>query len=219
LYKYYPPERIDVFEKWALRFTAPAHFNDIFDTDYSIHDRRDTKRKLKDRSGLAVFCLTEDADNHLMWVNYAAQHTGFVLAFDPTDEFFAEAGGVLRKVEYRDAPPDMTFHSDPPLDLCFIKSKDWEYEQEWRCVRQITKGEITDVTLPHMAIREIIMGWSITRPARIALLDAVDSIGQENPISVSESTPDRHTWAFGHEKTKHRLCAHCGGLGTLRDKG
>ena len=40
---------------------------------------------LKARHGKAqrsILCLTEQSNNHLMWVNYARNHTGFVLGFE-----------------------------------------------------------------------------------------------------------------------------------------
>jgi hypothetical protein len=218
LYKYYPPERVDIFTNWSLRFSRPADFNDTFDTDYTIHDKRDVRQRLKHKSKVAVFCLTEDPDNHLMWVNYARQHTGFVLGFDTTDSFFADKAGVLGKVKYQLAPPSMSFEVNPPLELCFIKSEDWAYEKEWRCVRTIPLGEKTDISLPHLAITEIIMGWKIPSSVRIELLDVVDGIAPDHQMAVSDSKPNRHTWEFSHEPTKYHLCKHCNGQGTIKDK-
>jgi len=36
LYKYFPPERIDVLENLSLRFTRPTEFNDTFDTHFLV---------------------------------------------------------------------------------------------------------------------------------------------------------------------------------------
>jgi hypothetical protein len=153
-----------------------------------------------------------------MWVNYAAHHTGFVVGFDPTDSFFTDEGGTLNKVRYQVEPPDMASDGDPPLDLCFIKSKDWEYEKKWRCVRSIPIGETIDVALPHTAIREIIMGWKITSSARIELLDDIEALRSDHTIAVSDSVPNRKTWTFSHKPTKFHLCTQCGGRGTTKDK-
>jgi hypothetical protein len=123
LYKYSPPERSDIFDSWSLRFTHPSKFNDLFDTDIALHDRRSPRLRLKNSQHVGVFCLTEDPNNHLMWVNYAKELTGFVLGFDPSDDFFFAEGGVLGKVTYQDAPTKMPFDSEIPRELCFIKSK------------------------------------------------------------------------------------------------
>ena len=81
LYKYFPPERIDVFESLQLRFSRPTEFNDTFDSHYLVPTKQGLPaiaNRLKLRSRLGILCLTEDPDNHLMWVNYAAKHTGLL---------------------------------------------------------------------------------------------------------------------------------------------
>jgi hypothetical protein len=37
--------------------------------------------RFKFRNHLGVACLTKDPDNHLMWVNHAQRHTGFVIGY------------------------------------------------------------------------------------------------------------------------------------------
>ena len=64
---------------WSVRFARPSLFNDTFDTDCS---------RLRDKTVAGVFCVAKDPSNHLMWVNYANQHTGFVVGFDTRDSFF-----------------------------------------------------------------------------------------------------------------------------------
>ena len=70
--------------------------------------------------------------------------------------------------------------------------------EEWRCVREVPKGTATDVKLPHTAIREIIMGWKISASTRIELLDVVEAIAPDFRLKVSDSHPNRQTWAFSH---------------------
>ena len=36
LYKYYPPERIDVLDRLHVRFSPPTDFNDAFDSFHSV---------------------------------------------------------------------------------------------------------------------------------------------------------------------------------------
>src|SRR5258708_6058609 len=36
LYKYLPPERIDILESMELRFSRPSEFNDTFDSQYLV---------------------------------------------------------------------------------------------------------------------------------------------------------------------------------------
>src|SRR5260221_12186075 len=91
LYKYLPPERIDVMEGMRLRFSAPSEFNDTFDADYLVprnQGPRAVMNRLQLRNRLGIACLTERPDDHLMWVHYAKNHTGFVLGFNPREPFF-----------------------------------------------------------------------------------------------------------------------------------
>jgi hypothetical protein len=79
-------------------------------------------------------------------------------------------------------------------------------------------GKTTDISLPHTAITEIIMGWKIPTSVRIELLDVVDSIAPDHQLAVSDSKPNRRTWEFSHEPTKYHLCTQCQGRGTTKDK-
>jgi hypothetical protein len=42
LYKYLPPDRIDVLETLRFRFSAPTEFNDTFDTRYLVKRKAGT---------------------------------------------------------------------------------------------------------------------------------------------------------------------------------
>ena len=102
LYKYLPPERLDVFENLELRFSRPAEFNDAFDTHYLVpksQGAKGTAARLKLLRHVGVLCLTTNATNHLMWVNYARNLRGFVVGFDAHSPFFADDGDVPSAVE------------------------------------------------------------------------------------------------------------------------
>ena len=79
-------------------------FNDTFDCDYTLPGGNRYK-DLMHRTSLGIFCLTEDPDSHVMWVHYAAQHTGFVLGFDTSSELFSENGAKLAAVDYMRGSP------------------------------------------------------------------------------------------------------------------
>ncbi len=93
-----------------------------------------------------VMCLAEENDNLLMWSHYTEAHTGAVFklnAIEKLDVPFLAA----RKVEYSTAYPVLATDEEwlnhllyikriefgkRRLDLCYVKSKDWRYEKEWR---------------------------------------------------------------------------------------
>ena len=115
LYKYFPPERLDIFQTFQVRFSNPAAFNDVFDSNFGGQSRR-TAEHYKFRLHLGILCLTEDPDSQLMWVHYAARHSGFVIGFNTSDRIFTEHNATLRKVIYGE-PCDYGRHSAFPRSL------------------------------------------------------------------------------------------------------
>jgi len=218
LYKYCPPERIDILEGLQVRFSRPSEFNDAFDTYHLVPRSAAANVKtgrIKLRTRLGVFCLTETADNHLMWVNYAQKHTGFVLGFDANASFFNEEGRALRRVTYQPAPP---VFAQPTEDSCFYKSADWTYEQEWRCVRTFDLSESRLVSFEPTMVTEIILGhrmepWNISR-----ISQCLSTLGMQP--AVFWSTPSPSEWRFEKQPKELSLCDHCGGNGfSIRDRG
>lgn len=86
---------------------------------------------------LGVFSLTDRPDNELMWAHYAESHKGFLIQYDYNSiakdkDFF--------KIEYKISPPrlgilDLINSDNLVLKLAGIKSKEWEYESEYRLIK------------------------------------------------------------------------------------
>jgi DUF2971 family protein len=214
LYKYLPPERIDILESGELRFTSPSQFNDTFDSHYLVPKSQGLKGKtarMRLRSRLGIFCLTERPDNHLMWVHYARNHTGFVLGFNARASFFRENNRVLRKVIYRRGP---RVFSEADMNVCFYKSAHWRYEQEWRCVRSFEGWESRVAGVEPELITHIIFGsrmetWQI---ARIVLYTtALEMIHTQFLLS----SPSRTSWTIENHPKKISICTNCDGDGYL----
>lgn len=129
LYKYFPPDRIDVLKNGTIRFTQLAALNDPFDcrprflkaaelsTSSSADDCcRDAHVQglqealmMHERQSIGIVCLTEKPDNLLMWAHYAQNHEGFVVGFDTEHPFFSKSssGLGLRKVKYSEKRPSL----------------------------------------------------------------------------------------------------------------
>jgi hypothetical protein len=119
---------------------------------------------------MGILCLTERPDNHVMWVNYAKGHTGFVVGFDAKSSFFEEDDRYLRKVIYQ---PQAPLYDDADENGCFYKSLDWIKEDEWRCIRRFKADERRSVSFEWLMIKEIIFGsqmepWMISRIVQFA---------------------------------------------------
>jgi hypothetical protein len=215
LYKYLPPERIDVLENLQIRFSSPSDFNDTFDSHYLVQSRGGfaaVAARLRFKRKLGVFCLTEKPNNHLMWVNYAKNHTGFILGFEANVPFFQGSGRTLRKVVYQERPG---VYSDAGLDPCFYKSTTWAYEEEWRCAGEFKTipNESRLITIEPKLIAEIILGaqmepWHIGRIVQLATaLDIADSAR----FSLSTAVPK--SWSFENRRHWVALCNKCEGNG------
>ena len=102
---------------------------------------------LSDRS---IFCMSETNDNILMWSHYADDHKGAVIEFHAQLEDSAFL--VAQRVRYESTIPVFTLtlemvkerRADELFEMTTLtKSKDWEYEKEWRIVatmRDKSKG-------------------------------------------------------------------------------
>lgn len=211
LYKYCPPERIDIIENLQIRFSPPSEFNDAFDTYHLLAQPAPMSAKLGRstlRNRLGVLCLAERADNHLMWVNYAKNHTGFVLGFEACAPFFQEDQRVLRKVIYQSRPP---VFDAPEESACYYKSPDWEYEQEWRCVRRFAHSESRLASIEASMIKEVILGYQmeVWNISRLIQYDAA----LEMRAAFSASSPSHTKWKFINKPKRVSVCEHCSGAG------
>ncbi len=108
LYKYVPPERIDIVRDLRVRFTPPGYLSDPFEcrlafpspsvetaTASSHRPRADEDELIHLWRRMAsmewgILCLTKRCDNLVMWAHYAAAHRGFLLEFDPENPFFSK---------------------------------------------------------------------------------------------------------------------------------
>jgi hypothetical protein len=100
---------------------------------------------------MGILSLSEDAESTTMWSHYGENHAGICIGYDPRNLFPKSPNGALdwlKKVEYKDesdiirnayllyAKTGMRHSHVAVMELLFqmltTKSKDWNYEQEWR---------------------------------------------------------------------------------------
>lgn len=89
---------------------------------------------------IGILCLSESANNLLMWAHYADSHRGFVIEFDERSPFFDRRISPddefrhLRKVTYNAKRPSLTLANVEDFSPFMTKGTDWEYEAEWRMI-------------------------------------------------------------------------------------
>lgn len=222
LYKYCPPERIDIICGYRILFSPPSNFNDTFDTRFipPVPEMKmtlsSTRKKelslLRQRDQFGIFCLTEDANNHLMWVNYAKNHTGFVIGFRTSSPCFQAGGARLQDVKYEFPPSD-----SPEEDACFYKTTDGKYEKEWRCVRTFGDAEDRLVTIddPKLIV-QIIFGHSMKDGDISEIVFRAENLTRSHSraaVAFFQSTPDNSNRTFVNEPKMVECCNHCHGKG------
>lgn len=105
---------------------------------------------------LAIFCLTEDVTNKVMWAQYANNNIGFALEVSTDDKLFhgmedrKNSIGFLKKIIYKSInnarfftdyltpAGELRYHA-LLRDAIFTKQTIWSFEKEWR-IALITEG-------------------------------------------------------------------------------
>ena len=127
----------------------------------------DNKKRFLETRGIS--CFSERNNNLLMWSHYADRCTGFCLEFNTDFEPFSK----LRIVDYSDQIPQidpvkMWVHKDYEqiIDLYCLKSKQWDYEKEWRCIHAEAG---TEFAYESSALNAMYFGPDIN-PAKLEIL-------------------------------------------------
>jgi len=208
LYKYYSPERLSIFEEPSVRFSSPDAFNDAFDS-YAPDVRIDGEPIRTARQNLGIVCLTEEPNDHVMWVHYGAQHTGFVIGFDTSDEVFKSEGATLDYVRYEPTPKPMP----TGIRHCFYKGEEWDHESEWRCVRVFPEGQLRDVPVKKTAIRELIIGRHMKAYHIVQILRHVESSESGFKLDLNFAQLDSISRSVQVTPFPLTICTSCHGYG------
>lgn len=177
-------------EDFAAQFADGIYMGTI-ETNLSTAEARETIYKaFEDQVG--ILSLTEIYVSLLMWAHYSDSHRGLVFGFDESHCFFCQRRSeidqlrYLRKVDYSDLRPQISNFDTQLADLnhFFVKSREWEYEREWRMVMQLNDADekIQDgsrriylYSIPFEALRSVYLGCratSETKSRAIALLSS-----------------------------------------------
>ena len=166
---------------------------------------------------VGVLSLTEKADHPLMWSHYANNHSGLVLGFDETNEFFRsprhgqpdDAGGA-RRVKYSSERPMF----DPFIDVSlmdnltdedaisffdkmfFTKSQAWDYEEEWRMIKGLKQadsvmenplGNIYLFSVPPACIVSVILGQRMALATRQQVIDFLRTDNRYTHVNIFQA--------------------------------
>lgn len=133
LYKYLPPERVDVLTEQMLRFTPLLSLNDPF--EYSVKIGKHIYELAEDASTdeTKFVSLSRNHTNLLMWSHYAASHSGFCIAFRRNHKYFDKAESVRYRrlrFNFNGARDDALKAAPAGKSIALEKAVDWAYEEE-----------------------------------------------------------------------------------------
>ncbi|MEO8231477.1 MAG: DUF2971 domain-containing protein [Ignavibacteriota bacterium] len=140
-----------------------------------------------------IFSVAREYHHLLMWSHYAAHHKGFCIEFnyevlvDFCTQYFFKKNKILesRSIIYQEEYPIMipTIENDIEFMLrpLTIKSKAWEYENEYRLI--VYEGAGENVVLPDGIIVGIILGCKMSEQSK----NEIKEIAKAKNINIAES--------------------------------
>lgn len=217
LFKYCPPERVDILRSGKIRFTQAAELNDPFEinarpdynqapasaADFLRRHTQDVRSLIAKHWG--ILSMTSRGSSLQMWAHYAAGHRGFLLEFDTTDQFFnpiGRNGGFL-------GPFPVSYGAEPPtcdvteLTAFLHKGMDWAPEDEWRMfnsdVDHIEKwGNIYLYSLPATAIKAIYLGSLATQEQTTDWIRYISAHSNHGHVKIFGSELQRESHSIRH---------------------
>lgn len=152
---------------------------------------------------IRVGCLSETPDNILMWGHYARKFTGIVVRFRVS---YSDWGNDLKKVEYNDDriylnefDTSVIGLTNDERRLLTRKSKQWEYEKEWRYIK-LSKECPKDETghykpIKEDSISEIIVGCRIS-PANLESIKTLVKNKFQDKIPLKVIMPSKYHYTL-----------------------
>jgi hypothetical protein len=162
---------------------SSIHNNDVAVNYYNEH--------------FAAFCLTECPRNLLMWSHYADTHAGLVLQFDKTHAFFTECEqplNLFKPITYSEDRPVLSLSSIKSLETFFIKSPEWQYDKEWRLIKQIDPSMPTSnvnrnnslhlFPIPNKLITGIVIGVNMPQVLQDKIIETIQTNNNLKHINI-----------------------------------
>lgn len=119
---------------------------------------------------LGIFCLSIHECEPLMWAHYGKDHQGFLIEFDPENDFFFDQKSksddlrYLEQVTYIESRIHYTLDTLTVDSLFRHKSNKWEYEGEFRMVKALKDLDYNEEKksytepFPFSAVKRVVFG-------------------------------------------------------------
>jgi hypothetical protein len=158
-----------------------------------------------------VICFSADPAHLLMWAHYASSHKGLVLEFDQADPVFNLDSFLKVDYDAVRAEYDPTGSNPRGAVELFAKRKslDWEYEQEFRLIldlslarKQVNGGQVIYLfKIEPKLLKSVTIGLRATAPTR----DEIMSLTSKAPLDhleVFQIEADQHNFKLHRRRIK-----------------
>ena len=184
IYKYQEPHLYE-YLGGSIRFSIGETFNDIYDGE--IYPGAESVEGIQDLKRQFIYCTSKSCHNNVMWGNYAENHKGFCIAYNPRSLLIDTNTSWADSIKYTDSPlgddidslyggmilpQDIDNPKCNPITLPhmvkyqFRKEKSWQYEEEFRLVLGDPNHEdrkFLDVPININSVEKIIFGFRADR--------------------------------------------------------
>lgn len=129
-------------------------------------------------SNMGVLSLSEDPKNAVMWGSYSNSHRGFCLGFEYHEtNVLGQYSAPIDYLEKMPKPSVKLFSHDAGEEeinlIALTKSKEWEYEQEWRVTKLVG-----NMLYPYPGrLVEVILGMNISQGDELRVRNAIRASG------------------------------------------
>lgn len=177
---------IKLIKNHGLWFSHTNNFNDPVDPSIKLFNRNSGEYdNLLD--SIKVACLTTKNNNTLMWSHYADKHKGICIEYDISSILLDRNKNdfIIRKINYdRTAIINENianinnielYDLNLLIDLFSIKSKEWEYEDEYRILYYDREKRKDGLVVP-LPIRSIYFGTETPEDDKELIRDIAENI-------------------------------------------
>ncbi len=175
----------------SIYFNDAKNFNDPLDCNIAAWE--EAKAHLKPAR---FFCMARiNRDDKLMFAHYGDEHRGVRLKFEvKVDEAISDCGVLAlgREVIYKDKIPG--FDRTQAHYYYYIKSKSWEYEQEYR----ISAVENPSLSYSKRELKEVALGARFNMDLLPKLKNWLQ-IGGHESVDIVRAIPSKNISDFDYD--------------------
>jgi hypothetical protein len=187
---------------YEIRNKAKEFYNEYQSPDgrkRMAEHQEETIRMMRSED-IGVFSLTANLKSILSWSHYADWHTGFCVGFHTWNlKAFLEKCGPsldLRPVNYTGEYPFIngyrTSDEKTTNKIVWTKSKDWEYEEEYRVLWW--KGANKPLKIPDGIIRRVVLGYQVSPTDKTEMISILRS--RAGRISLFQAKPKEDSFGL-----------------------